>query len=247
MLSLLVLSLSLNASYELADLKALEKQQSWTELLEHLEDISPSKRDKEWEGLGERAAIGWMSALELKADSAQWQLASIEALMKRYPFLKASKPFMQKRLDVAVKGYLMSYSNFRHSAGNDEWMDKIKAHAESDTVTPDAPLRLAKEVVLQRLIPVTAFPLYKLASDRGNKTLCRDGDFHKVLAATFEEGSWKKEAEDLAGKCWDDVKGPLVAALEKAQTNKLRRNLCPVLDAKKALPASQKKACEEAQ
>jgi hypothetical protein len=246
MLSLIV-AVALTAPYELADLKALEKQQSWAELVQHLADVAPSKRDKDWEGLAERAGAGWLGTFEVKkADTAEAPLDAADDLIKRFPFLKQSKVFMGKRAEVALKAYPVSFSNYRHSSGEDPWLEELRAFAESDTVTPDLPYKLAKEVVLPRLIPVTAFPLFKLSLDRGSKSLCKDADFHKALIGALEDGSWKKETDELSGKCWDDFKGPLTSALVAAKTNAFRRNACPLLASKNALPATQKDACEKA-
>ncbi|MBL8952971.1 MAG: hypothetical protein JNK82_19495 [Myxococcaceae bacterium] len=247
MLSLIV-AVALTAPYELADLKALEKQQSWAELVQHLSDIAPSKRDKDWEGLAERAGAGYLGTFEMKKpETAEAPMDAADDLIKKYPFLKQSKVFMGKRAEVAVKAYGLSFSNYRHSSGEDPWLDELRAMAESDTVTPDLPYRLAKEVVLPKLIAVTAFPLFKLSLDRGSKTLCKDADFHKALIGALEDGSWKSETESMSGKCWDDFKGPLTAALTAPKANNaFRRNACPLLASKNALPAAQKDACEKA-
>lgn len=243
----LLLAVSVGATYEMADLKALEKQQSWAELVDHLGDVVPSKRDKEWEGLAERAGAAWLGTFDVKKpESAEAPIDAADGLIKRYPFLKQSKPFMGKRAEAALKGFAVSYQQYRHSSGDDAWLDKVRSFAESDTLTPDLPYRLAKELVLGRLVAVTAFPLFKLSLDRGSKSVCKDADFHKALIGALEDGSWKKETEDLSGRCWDDFKGPLTSALAAAKTNAFRRNACPLLAAKNALPATQKDACERA-
>jgi hypothetical protein len=137
----------------------------------------------------------------------------------------------------------LSFQSYSHRAGDDEWLTKIKALADSDTVTKDLPLRLAKEVVISRLIVLTAFPLFKLAIDRGNAAVCKDSDFQKSLVDALGEGVWKKDTEEVVNRCWSDLKTPLTDTLVKAKTNALRRSLCPLLTAKDALPASQKDAC----
>lgn len=246
MLTLFLLVTS-GATYELADLKALEKQQSWAELVAHLGDISPAKRDKEWEGLAERGGAGWLGTFDLKKpETAEAPIDAADDLIKKYPFLKQSRPFMQKRADVALKAYGVSFSNSRHSMSDDPWLAEVRAFAEGDTLTPDLPYRVAKELVLPRLVPVTAFPLFKLSLERGSRSVCKDADFHQALLGALEDGSWKKETEDLSARCWDDFKGPLTSALVAAKTNAFRRNACPLLQARNALPATQKDACERA-
>lgn len=240
----IALALSLAATYELADLKALEKQQSWAELVEHLADITPSKRDKDWEGLAERGGAGWLGTLETKdASSSERALEQADGLIKKFGFLKSSKTYMSKRTELALKAFKQTFSNYRHSAGDDEWMVKVKAFAESDPA-PELPLKLAKEVVLPRLVAGSAFPLFKLSFERGNKTLCKDSDFQKMLVDVMEDGSWKTEASEMTNKCWDDVKGPLTSALEKTKSGTYRRSVCPLLAAKNALPAAQKEPCD---
>src|SRR5687768_5770635 len=94
----LILIVSMNATYELADLKALEKQQSWAELVEHLGDVLPSKRDKDWEGLAERAGASWLGTFDLKKpETAEAPIDASDELIKRFPFLKQSRVFMTKR------------------------------------------------------------------------------------------------------------------------------------------------------
>ena len=44
--------------YTLADLKALVDGKSFTEALEHLDDVSPSERKADWQDLAGRAAVG---------------------------------------------------------------------------------------------------------------------------------------------------------------------------------------------
>ncbi len=88
--------------------------------------------------------------------------------------------------------------------------------------------------------------VHGLAWDEAQKIAGKDADFHKAVIGALEDGSWKKETEDLSGRCWDDFKGPLTQALAGAKTNAFRRNACPLLASKNALPAAQKEACERA-
>jgi hypothetical protein len=240
----LALALTLHATYELADLKALEKQGSFKELVEHLDDISPSKRDKDWEGLAERGGAGYLGTFEIKDDrNAEAPLNAADELLKKYAFLKQSKVFLGKRAEVALKAFKMSWGYSRHSAGDDPWLDRVKKFAESDTLTPDLPLRLAKEVVLGRLIPGTTFPLFKMAWDRGNTGLCKDVDFIKMMVDVLGEGAWKDAAAPMRDKCWDDIKPPLTVALQKAGTSTFARSVCPIFTAKGGIPPDGKAAC----
>jgi hypothetical protein len=240
MLTLALAALTLNATYEMADLKALEKQGSFKELVDHLDDITPSKRDKDWEGIAERGATGLLGTFEVKDEGP---LDTADGLIKRYGFLKQSKVFMGKRAEVAFKAFKLTFGGSRHSTGDDPWLDRVRKFPETDSVTPDLPVRLAKEVVLGRLVPVTAFPLFKLAWDKGNRGLCKDSDFQKTMVDVLGDGVWKTEAADPRDKCWDDLKAPLAARLQKEGTSVFARNACPVFTAKGGIPTEGKAAC----
>lgn len=50
-------------AYSRADLDALERQQSWSELVDHLQDIPPGQRDGHWKALATEAVVGRLKAL----------------------------------------------------------------------------------------------------------------------------------------------------------------------------------------
>lgn len=233
------------ATYEMADLKALEKQGSWQELVEHLEDIPPSKRNADWQGIAERGCANYLGTFEIKEDrDAGPPLEVMAQLLKRYPLLKQSKLFMSKRAEVGLKSFQYSYSLFRHSRGDDKWLTGLEEFVQADTVTTDLPLRAAK-LVTSRLVADTAFPFFKMALARSGKAVCKDPDFHKTVVATFDEGAWLQELTEIVQRtCWNEVKGPLLTELGKSESSSYREHVCPVLQAKNALNAEQKAKCE---
>ena len=85
--------------YSMADLTALESRGSYEELLAHVEDVPPSARGADWDGLLVRGATGYIA--QLSASSASYDAFwTTEALVQRYPSLRASAPFMTKRAEV---------------------------------------------------------------------------------------------------------------------------------------------------
>ncbi len=246
--TLLCLLLSLSASaatYELADLKALDKDKSWRELVDHLNDIVPSKRDAEWKAIAERACTGVLDPSELKdAASSQRSLDQMDELMKRYGWLKDSKTFLARRADVGLKALGWTYQSSRHSSGEDPWVDKLKAFVAADPLTPDVALRGIK-LITSRLIAVVGFPLVKPAVTRGGKATCKDADVQQAILGALSEGSWKEEAAEMSTTCWDELKPLVLAEVLKADaTRTLQLKLCPTLVEKKGLSADEmKKAC----
>lgn len=190
------------ATYELADLKALEKDQSWRELVDHLTDLVPSKRDAEWKALAERACTGVLDAAEVKdVPSAEAMLAQLEGLLKKFTWLKDSRPFMARRAEVGLKALGWTYQTSRHSTGDDPWLDSLKAFVAADTQTPDIALRGAK-LVTSRLVAEVAFPLLRAALARGGKAVCKDADLQQATLGALEDGAWKQEVGEVLTTCW---------------------------------------------
>jgi hypothetical protein len=229
--------------YTMADLQALEKQGSFEELVEHLGDILPSKRDATWSGLAERGGAGYLAAVKIDQHSADKTLAWSDRLLQRFPLMKQSKLYMAKRAEIGLKAFGYTYGNYRHSAGDDEWLDKLKDFVKADAVTPDLPQQAARKVQ-QYLVAYCAWPFWKLAIDKG-AAVCKDGDFQKSIVAAIGDGLWKGETEPVAqNKCWNELKGPLTAELEKGSWD-YRRNACPLLKAKGVtLTPEQAAKCE---
>lgn len=242
----LLLSLSASAAtYELADLKALDKDQSWRELVDHLNDIVPSKRDAEWKAIAERACTGVIDASEVKDPaSSQRVLDRIDELMKRYGWLKDSKPFMTRRADVGLKALGWTFQNSRHSSSDDPWFEALKTFVAADAVTPDLALRALK-LTNTRLVAVVAFPFVKPVLSKGGKAACKDSDLQKTVVNAMTEGSWAAESKEIITTCWDELKPIVIAEVTKPeQTRTIQLKLCPTLVEKKAADADPvKKAC----
>jgi hypothetical protein len=234
---------ALAESYGMADLKALEKDLSWAELVDHLTDVQPVKRDAEWRALAERACSAVLDPAAIKdVPTAQASLAQMEALFKRFGWLKESKVFMARRAEVGLKALGFTYQTSRHSSGDDPWLDSVKAFVAADQVTPDIALRGAK-VMTARLIPIVAFPLLRQALAKGGAPVCKDPDLQRATLAAIAEGSWPAEADEVLTTCWDELKPQLVAEVNKPDATRTSRlKLCPVLLKHKGLTAAEEKA-----
>lgn len=244
-LSLLIPLSASAATYEMADLKALDKDQSYRELVDHLLDILPSKRDAEWKAIAERACVAVIDPNEVKdAASAQRSLDRMDELMKKFGWLKESKTFLARRADVGLKAMGWTYSNSRHSSSEDPWLDNLKAFVAADQQTADLPLRALK-LTNSRLVAVVGFPFVKTVLAKGGKNACKDNDVQQSVLGAITEGSWATEAAEVTTTCWDELK-PLVIAetVKPEQTRTMQLKLCPVLTAKNAVTTDQvKKAC----
>ena len=234
--------------YEMKDLEALEKQESWQEALDHLGDIAPSRRDKTWERIAEKSAIGVMGAIdpskEPQARGYGSHLAPPRALVfaddfaAKYPAFKKSKAFMAARADAALKGFKYTFNASSHNSSDDPWLEQVKAFQKTDTTSPDVPLRIGK-LISGRLVGYVAIPFYKtaLASNGG---LCKDADVKAAIVSAITSNVWMDDAKPMADKCWGDVKGAIETEVKKEDADETRKHACPVLAAHKVALAECK-------
>ncbi|MBL8741170.1 MAG: hypothetical protein JNK04_08755 [Myxococcales bacterium] len=92
--------------YSWEDLRALESQEAWVELREHLEDLAPAERNDEWKSLVERTAVA--SLVEAETPDALALAERADDLARRYPSLKSSARFRAAAGDVTARGVAAS-------------------------------------------------------------------------------------------------------------------------------------------
>lgn len=211
----------------MTELRALDAQGGYTELWDTLSTVPPSERNAEWLGLAQRASIAKLGLLKGEGEEA---LALADQMLVRFPTLKTSKAFMDKRFEAALAGFAASFGSSRHSAGDDPWLTRVRAFGASEE-RPDAPRRVVKEVIFKRLVPITAFPLVKLAIEREGKAVCGDAELLQSVVDAVEEKSWFDESKALlTGTCAAQLRPAVVAAItaEKA-TYAGKKNACAML------------------
>lgn len=238
-------------SYEMKDLEALEKQESWQEAFDHLGDIPPSKRDKAWDRIAEKSAAAMLGKLDEKDERGRAgyygvrfeeprALTMSSAMTQQYPSLKKSKVFQQARIDAALKGYKNTYPFSRHSTSDDPWLDSLKKLVADDAgQTPDLDLRAGK-LITGRLVAYIAIPFFKPALQR-NASLCKDADVKSSIVSAITSNVWAADGKAMGDRCFNDVKDGLVAEVTKKHADEQKKTVCPYLDAHKAMPA----ACKE--
>jgi hypothetical protein len=226
------------AGYEMKDLEALEKQESWQEIIEHLGDIPPSKRNDAWQRIAEKASAGILGKIDPKEEGGYGveprAIKLADAITAQYPTMGKSKAFMAARADAALKGYKVTYQNSRHSQSDDPWLDSLKKFVASDTTTPDLSLRAGK-LITGRLVAYIAIPFFKPAL-QNNGGLCKDAEVKSAIVSAVTSHVWFDDGKAMADKCWGDVKDGIIAEVKKPDADSAKKNACPVLDAHKAAP-----------
>lgn len=218
-------------SPELDELRALDKQQDYRELVTRLKSVPPTKRDAEWEGLVAKGHIEVLKAFEVKnASDGERALAILEDQATEYPTLKKNADWLTARADLGVKAFGWTFSNYRHAISEEKWVPQVKAFVEKDTVTKGLALRAAKDVVLQRLVASSAWPLFELAFTRDGDAVCADEKLPEVVIDLIDARVWLDEMKVLVTKrCVKQLKAPVVAKLAKDDSGTFRKAACQML------------------
>lgn len=218
-----------SAEYE--DVRALDKQQNYAEMLGRLKAVAPAQRDDEWEGYVERANINALATAEIKdGRAAESVLSMIDEQLVSFPSLKKSAAWFEKRAEVGVTAFKWTYSNYRHSTSDEEWVPKVKAFVEKDTMTKGVAQRFAKDVVAARLVASSAWPLYEIAFQRDGDSVCTDPKLVDVVIDVIDYQSWLDVMTPLVTKrCAAQLKTPVAEKLKKNDSTSFRKGACKVL------------------
>lgn len=215
----------------LADLRALDRQQNYAEMLGRLKDVRPALRDAEWEALVEKATVAELDRQEVKdAPSGELALRVMKEHLVAFPSLRQSRSYLARRAELGLVAFGWTYSSYRHSVGDEEWVPQVLAFAEADTATPGLAQRMARELVLKRLVASSSWPLYQLALRREGDAVCADVRLPDVVLDLIEARSFLEELQALVtGRCAAQLKGPVVERLRKGDSSSFRKGACAVL------------------
>lgn len=218
-----------SAAYE--NLRALEKQKNYAEMHRYLKEVQPTERDEEWEGLVERATLHRIATLEVK-DSRQAEdvLAELDSQPIVFPSLTKSAAWWQARADLGAKAFGWSYSNYRHASSDEQWVPRVVTFVEKDTVTKGLAQRMAKDVVMGRLVASSSWPLWELAFQRDGDAVCAEPKLVDVALSLIEYKSYLDDMKKLVtSRCAAQLKQPVAEKLKKNDSTPYRVAACQVL------------------
>jgi hypothetical protein len=231
---------SADGAYSMTDLEALDREESWHELLLHASDVPPSKRSDRWRQMVERAALGVLASHAGEADKA-WSFS--DAVVRQYPMLKKSKRFMAQRAAVGVRGLEACLGNTDIAP----CVDRAVAFVEADPSAAATGLTMGK--MIARHLPSAAVRVFRRAltirhasKDCSDDLLARSvGDALSLDPADSRVADARAIGADL---CWDGLKEALVDRFIDGGRN-YRKNACPFLLKKKnALSPMSRRQCE---
>lgn len=224
--------------HSLADLQALEKSEQWEELLSHVEDIAPASRGTSWDAMLTRAATAYVGTLVGANDisAAFGGFMMTEHLVGRYPQLRKSKGFMDKRAEVGEK---MFPKCFELSYSGEECVGMALDFVKVAGTDAKAKLAIAK-IVSRNQNRYVAMPFFGAALAGSDNSACKDADFVLTTTAALglppEYDNAKAAREIAADVCFAELEKPIVDELTGSDGGGYYKdNACAVLRKKGAV------------
>ena len=190
-LLLWVLPAQAEDKYSRDDIQALVAQQEWLEILEHGKDISPGKRDEEWKGWIEVAAIGLLTESSRESSQNSYQL--MQHVDDQYRHLSESDDYKRKRAEIGINALQDCFQNTYYA---NECNDALNGLVAGDEANVELSLSAAK-LVRRHMNPSVALPYFVTALEAGSdeeaKAICLDPDLEAAV-----QGALSQSYEDIA-------------------------------------------------
>lgn len=222
--------------FSMADLKALEAKGQWRELVHHLGDVLPAKRDAAWDALLAKAAPELMAQSAKEKDAFEG-FYTASRLVDTYPELTKNKAFMDKRLEVSKTAFRECFAQSSRGARCLKFAQEFVAAGENN---PDASFAIAKVVRLGQNANV-AIPFFQkgLEGRTAGDAACTDKDLKlSVLSALGlpPDNDHAKVGRAVAtGVCFDVLRPAIEGQFKESSAGYYPENACSVLKAKSAL------------
>jgi hypothetical protein len=224
------------APFTMADLKALEAKGQWRELVMHLDDVPPAKRDAAWEALLQKAAPELMAQSAKEKDAFEG-FYTASHLVDRYPQLTKNKAFMDKRLEVSKTAFK---DCFAQSYRGDRCLKAAQELVSTGENNPDTSFAIAKVVRVGQNAQV-AIPFFQkgLEGRKAGDASCGDEDLKlavmSALALPPDYDNAKVGRAVASGVCFDTLRPAIEAEFKDSSSGYYAQNACPVLKGRNAL------------
>lgn len=166
----------------MADLVALSDAGDHAEFLEHAKDIAPGKRDAKWKALVEKNSIASLESIDTASEP--WRAAfEPEGLVKNFPHLRSSRPFMDKRAEVGLKSFPACYQRSWSGAScNDRLIAFIKGDKGNVKLAVDG-----GNIMIREQFPYIAVRAYRIAIlDFKGTSACSESELNRSVTAAIE-------------------------------------------------------------
>lgn len=227
-------------SYTMADLQALEKQQGWAELADHLGDVPPSQRDAVWEKIAQHTGLGLLSIAKRDKNPIQG-IIDAEKLLTRFPAMKSSPEFLAQRGVVGLEAFKACFA--LGEKFEEQCMSVLRLFVDEDPTNQDLQYG-AGEVIPPAYFPYVRVPYYRAGlTTRSATRTCSERVVRATMAGLDRDNSTPEFKPIIADaiaiasdECWPQLRAPIIADLKKyPAAADYQSHVCPILRAKKAL------------
>ncbi len=227
----------------IVDLRALARQRAWAELVEHLSDVPPAARDREWQSLAQTACLEEVNHERLKSPLAALGLG--EALLQLYPALAESREFMNARADLGLQAFERCFEQDRTSEG---CAAHLRAFVRADPTASDLAFKLGK-LVPPRAHGRLAVPAFAVALRTPDDPRCNDPDVKRAVLSGLSvpragnEALLGESVELASNVCWRALAPAITDRMGGDSTDYLR-NVCPFVRTRGALTRLMSSTCD---
>jgi hypothetical protein len=215
----------------MADLQALDKSQSWTEILGSADRVKPSTRTPDWNRIVTSAATHVVGQIDHDSDTglraAEKLIELIPTAETKYGFLKTDKPYLAGKAKVLARVVTICA---RDGYGCGRFIDAL---ADGIDRFPTGVARQIATLMSNDTSDEAAIHYWALAVD-DDRDACQDGRLERAVLGTMHGagGARLVEAQRAATTCYAVLEIALVGALDTAKpSDPFIANACPVLKA----------------
>jgi hypothetical protein len=215
----------------MADLQALDKSQSWTEILDSAERVKPSARTPEWTRLVTSAATHVVDQIDHDSDTglraAEKLISIVPAAETKFGFLKTDRRYVAGKAKVLGRVVAVCARD-GYGCGN-----FIDALADGIDRFPSGVARQIATLMSNDTSAAASIHYWALAVD-DDRDACNDGRLERAVLDTLHGagGSRLVDGQHAATTCYAALEIALVGALDAAKpSDPFVANACPVLKA----------------
>jgi len=224
--------------YDMQDLKELSKSKSWQEISDHLTDISPAKRNKDWEKLADTALLARFEELVVSGDIKK-SFMYLDKMIPIYPNIKNNPLFMELRADFGLGVYENCFS-FNDENCHKELLGFVKLDP-NPLFAFQVAIRVRKGMSDNKAIEYFEVALSKKTEINN----CDDADLKISIQSALQttpDSNYAKAAKKVAfGQCFENLKPNILTAVKNS--DKAKSNACAELLSRKEVKGIAEKKC----
>jgi hypothetical protein len=214
----------------MADIQALDKSQSWTEILDSADRVKPSARTGDWQKIVTSAASHVVDQIDHDSGSglrtAEKLIAIIPSAETKYGFLRTDRPYLTRKGNAIARVVAICVHD---GYGCGKFIDSL---ADGIDRFPHGVAHQIAALMSEDTSAGAAVHYWALAAE-DDKEACQYGPLEKAVLAGLHGSSGRTaDAQRAATACYAALEISLVGALDAAKPgDPFIANACPVLKA----------------